>query len=75
MNAGHVQVPSLVYLSLQDEFVPATVDKQKLLVLFSRMPRALIRTDEEANHNLSRPAEACARFVTEVVRFLTVHLN
>jgi hypothetical protein len=73
---GHLrgQCPSLVYLSLRDEYVPASVDKEQLLGLFSaHMPEAVVKTDSEANHNLSQPAGASERFVDEVVRFLADH--
>jgi hypothetical protein len=62
--------PSLVYLSMQDEYVPASVDKEKLLGVFSHISHAAIKTDSEANHNLSQPTGAGERFVAEVVRFL-----
>jgi hypothetical protein len=65
-----VAVPSLVYLSMQDEYVPASVDKEKLLGVFSHIRRAVIKTDSEANHNLSQPSGAGERFVAEVVSFL-----
>jgi len=54
--------------------VPASVDKAQLLALFSaHMPEAVVKTDSEANHNLSQPPGASERFVDEVVRFLADH--
>jgi hypothetical protein len=70
---GHMSLPTLVYLSLSDEYVPATVDKDKLLALFAHMPGAVIKVDHEANHNLSQPPGAGERFADEVVRYLAAH--
>ena len=72
---GHLRglCPSLVHVSLRDEYIPASVDKEQLLALFStHMPEAVVKVDSEANHNLSQPPGASERFADDGREFETM---
>ncbi len=78
LKLGHLQhTPTLIYLSMKDEYVPESVDKNRLIDgIFKAIEGdngsggIRVRIDENANHNLSQPATAAQAFVDQVVSFL-----
>jgi hypothetical protein len=62
-------IPVMVHVSLGDEYIPSTIDKEKILNLFRRENFTLV-THLTANHSLSSPPDAQVSFVNDVLRFV-----